>query len=145
MRPVYFLSEALSSLLLSTSFLLVVSPLTYMPRLVHTNHMERPGFKQRARNFIENEGGMDLLISIAIDYGHKQQFQALELLVAYAFGRPQVEHVEGEDKRPITIVIGQAQQVDVKQLTVSASASPSQPPPEVQFMITQPVADSDVP
>lgn len=60
-------------------------------------------FRQRCREFMENEGWEKLF---ALARGGKEQKFALELIAAYAYGRPkQGVEIVGEDGGPLQIVV----------------------------------------
>jgi hypothetical protein len=67
-------------------------------------------FRKRCREFMEQEGGgWDELISLAKDRKAKEQRYALELIAAYAYGRPkQGVELSGPDGAPVALDIDTA-------------------------------------
>ena len=62
-------------------------------------------FKEKCRDFMSDEG-WEKLKSIAINGKKKDQFRALELIAAYAYGKPkQGVELSGEDGGNINITI----------------------------------------
>ena len=62
-------------------------------------------FRDRCRDFMSDEG-WEKLKSIAINGKKKDQFRALELIAAYAYGKPkQGVELSGEDGGNINITI----------------------------------------
>ena len=62
-------------------------------------------FKQRCRDFADEEG-IDALIAIAKDAKDRDRFRALELIMAYSWGKPkQGVELSGEDGNNIRIIV----------------------------------------
>ena len=83
-------------------------------RFVKGNAPKSPGrpavardFRKKCREFMEKEGGgWDELIAIAKDRKAKEQRFALELIAAYAYGKPkQGVELSGEGGGPVGVLI----------------------------------------
>lgn len=94
--------------------------------------------KARAREWLERGGGIDICIAIASDYQHKDQFGALRLLMAYAYGSPAVERGDTHSNQQVVVIVGQPSPQQLEE--ARAALQPPELVEAVEFKVS-----SDVP